>query len=64
MTREEARQAMIDGKKVNHRNFTRDEYLYMDASKIMTEDGFFYGDLFELHDWMSDGWSVYQCQKS
>lgn len=58
MTREEARQAMIDGKKVRHFNFTSDEYLVMSGSSIMTEDGYFFGDIFDSTDWMESGWSV------
>ena len=58
MTREEARQAMIDGKKVRHFNFTRNEYLVMKGSSILTEDGYFFGDIFDNTDWMENGWSV------
>jgi hypothetical protein len=58
MTREEARHVMIDGKKVRHFNFTSDEYLVMKGSTIMTEDGYFFGDIFDSTDWMESGWSV------
>lgn len=58
MTREEARQSLIDGCKVRHYNFTRNEYLVMRGSSIMTEDGYFFGDMFDKTDWMADGWSV------
>lgn len=58
MTREEARQALIDGNKVRHFNFTQNEYLVMHGCSIMTEDGYFFGDVFDSTDWMSDGWSI------
>ena len=58
LSREEARQAMIDGKRVKHYNFTRNEYLYMEGSRIMTEDGYFFGDQFDNTDWMESRWMV------
>lgn len=63
MTREEARQAMIDGKKVRHFNFTRREFLFVEGSRVMTEDGYFFGDVFDKTDWMADGWSEYVDRK-
>jgi len=39
MTRDEALQVMIDGEKVTHRFFSSDEYIYMVAQNIFTEDG-------------------------
>ena len=58
MTREEARQALIDGKRVKHYNFTASEYLYMDGNRIMTEDGYFFTDRFDENEWMEDGWVI------
>lgn len=40
MTKELALQAMIDGEKVTHRYFTSDEYIYMVAQNIFTEEGY------------------------
>jgi len=40
MTRDEALQAMIDGEKVTHRFFSSDEYIYMVAQNIFTEEGY------------------------
>ena len=60
MTREEARQAMIDGKKVRHMHFTSSEYLFMKYNEITTEDGYFFGDMFDKNDWMDTGWAVVQ----
>lgn len=60
MTREEARQAMIDGKHVRHRHFTSNEFLYMEHGEITTEDGYFFGDMFDGNDWMDTGWAVVQ----
>lgn len=58
LSREEARQAMIDGKRVKHYNFTRNEYLHMEGSRIMTEDGYFFGDMFDNTDWMESRWKI------
>lgn len=65
MTREDALQAMIDGKYVAHRNFSSDEYIYMIAQNIFSEDGY---NMKTVHDefWRSrsggyweDGWEIY-----
>lgn len=39
MTKEEAIQAMKEGKKVTHPYFSKDEWLTMDGNKIYLEDG-------------------------
>jgi len=66
MTRAEAYQAMIDGEKVTHKYFGDNEYLYMIAQNIYTEDGF---DMGTIHDefwrWRNtkpfdDGWEIYK----
>jgi hypothetical protein len=44
MTREEALQAMKDGKKVTHRLFKDKEYLYMTEGAILTQDYYNVGD--------------------
>lgn len=56
MSREEARQALVDGKRVRHFNFTSSEFLVMEGGRIMTEDGYFFGDQFDGQDWMETGW--------
>lgn len=58
LTRGEARVALTEGKKVRHFNFTSNEYLVMECGRIMTEDGYFFGDMFESQDWMETGWSI------
>ena len=58
MIREEARQALINGKKVRHFNFTFMEYLVMVDGRIMTEDGYYFGDVFDKTDWMATGWQI------
>lgn len=52
-------QQMIDGKKVRHTNFTRNEYIYMLCGVVTTEDGYFFEDVFCDTDWMSDGWTEF-----
>lgn len=64
MSREEARKAMLNGALVRHVNFTRDEYLFIKNGRITTEDGYFFGDIFDKTDWMSDGWSEFKCHKT
>ena len=70
MTREEALQCMIDGHKVTHRFFTSDEYIYMIAQNIYTEDGYDVGTVNQAFwisrggrpgdtDWQT-GWSIYK----
>lgn len=57
-TREEARQALIEGKKVRHMHFTSNEHLEMQGHMIMTEDGFYFGDMFDSQEWMKTGWCI------
>ena len=52
MTREEALQAMIDGEKVTHRFFTSDEYIYMKAQDIFTEEGYNMGTVHDEFWWI------------
>lgn len=40
MTKEEAQQAVRDGKKVSHRRFTHEEFIYMEDGKLKDENGF------------------------
>jgi hypothetical protein len=71
MTREEALQAMIDGEKVTHRFFASNEYIYMKAQNIFTEEGYDMGTVHDefwwrrgdnrdgyRHMWHED-WSIY-----
>ena len=48
MKRQEAINAMVEGKKVTHRNFTDDEYLEMDkiTGNIFDEGGCCWGGLY------------------
>jgi hypothetical protein len=66
MTKEQALQAMIDGEKVTHRYFSSDEYIYMVAQNIFTEDGFDCGTVNQAfwrqrdgENWET-GWSLYE----
>jgi len=54
MTRDEALQAMIDGEKVSHRFFSSDEYIYMVAQNIFTEEGYDCGTVNQAF-WISRG---------
>lgn len=55
---------MLNGALVRHVNFTRDEYLFIKNGRITTEDGYFFGDVFDKTDWMSDGWSEFKYHKT
>jgi len=70
MTRDEALQAMIDGEKVTHRFFVDDEYIYMVAQNIFTEEGYNCGTTYQEF-WVERGgrlgseawhkdWSIYE----
>ena len=54
MTATEALLAMYEGKKLTHRFFTDDEYIYMKNHDIYTEDGYNMGTVFEDF-WQSRG---------
>ena len=60
MTRDEAFQAMCDGKNVSHYNFSQGEFLFLYGNVIKTEDGYRFCDKFWNTDWMEDGWSICQ----
>lgn len=59
MTRHEAEQAMLNGHKVTHEYFLRDEHLYMDCKTIVDENGMPFHDMFWDMDYFKDGWSVW-----
>lgn len=65
MTKEQAFQAMIDGEKITHKYFMSNEYLYMIAQNIYTEDDYNTGTV-NCHFWKSksggvweNDWSIY-----
>ena len=63
MTKQTAIQAMQDGAKVRHENFSPDEWMKMEGNEIVLEDGVrCTPDEFWIHrqgeDWQ-DGWSIY-----
>ncbi len=69
MTRQEAIQAMIDGKRVTHRHFTSDEWITINKQgKFQFEDGVeCSASEFWSHrtseDWNTD-WEIFQCEHS
>lgn len=62
MNIEEAKQALIAGKKLTHDYFSEGEFIQMIDGKIISEDGVqhdnFWG-LRQLEGWNND-WSIYQ----
>lgn len=66
MTRAEAYQAMIDGEKVTHKYFGDNEYVFMIAQCIYTEDncgmGTIHDDFWRLRqaESFNDGWEIYK----
>lgn len=66
MTKEEAIQAMKDGKKVTHRYFSEDEYVYMKDERIHCELNYDINNEFWLirsQDWWNDGWELFPLNK-
>lgn len=66
MTRQEAIQAMREGKKVTHEYFTPDEWVTMEGNEIVLENGV-RCDEYEFWRWRTPaiyetGWSLYTFQ--
>ena len=59
MTRDSAISQMNQGKKVTHERFSPNEYLWKVQGKVTTEDGYFFGDVFNSKDFFSSGWTLY-----
>lgn len=49
MTKAEAINAMYGGKKVTHRYFTDEEYIYMVGDEIYSEDGVHHTEFWKIH---------------
>lgn len=65
MTKQEALQAMKDGKKVFHKYYTGDEFLCMHTDgHIYTEDhidvGTEHSEFWVFHQKWEDGWFIYE----
>lgn len=62
MTREEAFQEMMSGKKISHQYFGSNEYYEMKNGKIIAEDGVNHTQVFrstEGNNWRADGWFIF-----
>lgn len=59
MNRNEALEAMNEGKKVTHTYFSSEEYLHLVNKRITTEDGHHFKEQFYSQDMFKDGWSIY-----
>lgn len=59
MTKQEALLALANGKKVTHRTFTNDEYIYREGSELMCECGFLDEDEFWDIPAFDVDWSIY-----
>lgn len=60
MTRDEAYNAIMDGKKVTHTYFLDNEFLEFKDGKMLTEDGYDFEDRFYELEYLKDGWSIYK----
>lgn len=58
MTWEEAIQAMLDGHRVRHINFTREEFFEMHQGTIYAEDGCSMRGWYRGEDWQKQGFSI------
>ena len=64
MTKEEAIQAMKDGKKVTHNYYSEDEWMTMEGNRIVLEDGcscyaYEFWEIRHGFGW-NDGYSIYE----
>jgi len=64
MTKQEAYEAILNGKVIRHYNYSPDEYTYMNTKTgiIMTEEGYCHGDKYgefwsDYQKW-EDGWEL------
>ena len=62
MTKDEAKQALKDGKRIRHSGFTQDEWVEQHGTQYLFEDGYTgYMEEFWRHrtdSWWDDGWEV------
>lgn len=58
MNRDEAYQAMLDGHRIRHQNFTSSEYFFIRNGCIISEDGYDFSKLFYSRDLYKDGWLI------
>lgn len=60
MNRNQALAAMKEGKRVSHRWFSNDEYLYMENSKMFSEEGYRFEEGWEMRkgDSWEEDWDV------
>lgn len=63
MTKQEAIAAMLEGKKITHYYFSKDEFIYLKNGKIHDEKGYNIDSEFWMwrhsKDWQTD-WSIYE----
>jgi hypothetical protein len=61
MTKDEAYQAMLDGKTVSHRYFGDDEFIFInDDGMMITEEGYRFEEGWKIRtgDIWQNGWSI------
>ena len=62
MTRDEAKQALLDGKTIRHSNYGDDEFIYMDMGGIRDENGYHMGgfldEFWTRYQVWKDGWEI------
>jgi len=62
MTRNEAREALVQGKTVRHEYYTDGEWLKFNGITLFTEDGYhkgdFTGEFWTKYQVWNDGWSI------
>jgi len=68
MTKKEAYQAMLNGFKIRHQNYSSEEYTFMNEdNKLETEDGCVHGKRFDefwsIYQKWETGWSIYNESK-
>jgi len=62
LTRQEAREALLQGKTVTHNYYTPDEHLQLKEGELITEDGCkhggFYDEFWSKYQVFPDGWKI------
>ena len=62
MNRNEAKQAMLDGKKVTHDYFNDEEFMYMREGKIYDEQDILHDQFFEIRqaEHWNNNWELFE----
>lgn len=63
MNIQEIKEALNQGKKIQHKSFFNDEFVYLKDGKIIDEQGYEHKDFFkqrESNQYFLDGWLIFE----